>query len=329
MEPDVIIGVLLPFRPGTPPAPEERPLGRAALFLQQQGVEVVFGQASQDGHLIGFTPRPGGWRQVERPPAILYNRFPSFTEPERFTSLVGGLQDIPIANPLAFEHLCRDKIQVQHLLQRQGVEMPPIETDPTRFQERLAHWGRGFLKPRFGSFGLGIQPVTFGDKLPTTGVSLRPEQPEPLFLQQAIAPPEPFAGHCLRILVQRSGPKQWHPSSVVARVSMDDPVANVRRGATAVPGDHVCNSQQLAAVAERSVTIAKLLADHTQSQWLVELGLDFVVSRDGQLYLLEINAKPGGRLSTLASEYPQFESEHIEACSRPFRYLASAMEGPR
>jgi hypothetical protein len=68
--------------------------------------------------------------------------------------------------------------------------------------------------------------------------------------------------------------------------------------------------------------VAKALAERPGGDRLVELGLDFVVGRDGLPHLIEVNSAPRGRLLYLARLDPaRWQRTHQTAVERPLRRL--------
>ena len=320
------IGVLVPHFEGPLEPPEARPIGRAALLLEDEGQAVVFGAHADDGCLVGHRAVPGGWQAVRQPIRFAYDRYPSQTDPEGYAALRAGLTGVSIANPLAMTLLCRDKVRTQRVLEQHGLPQPSIETDPTRFQDRLHQWGTAYLKPRFGAFGRGISRVVWGDATPAQGEGAVAGHVEELFLQQAIPPLSPWKGVACRVLAQRTGPSTWWVGPPVVRRSASDWVVNAARGAEVVPAQEVLPAlvDQLADLAERA---ARALADCPEGNLLVEIGLDAVVSHDQTPVIVEVNSRPRGRLEALAQLDPeQYQQAHVTACCRPLRYLATLID---
>ena len=261
-----------------PPAPERLPFGRAALALERQGIGVSLG---------GLRAVEGGWVPDEREIVAAYDRFPSCTWPEDYRPPPG----VPLENSHAIQALCRDKLACQRA--SGGPEL--VIKD---FQAALQRWGAGFLKPRYGAFGRGVRYVRPGDDCPptlpgTTGV------PEPAVLQRAIDCD--FVSY--RALVQREG-DGWVCCPVVARVGAE-PVVNVERGAVARAAGEVPAIEALA------IETASRIGG-------IELGVDLVVDRAGRPHVIEVNAKPAGRLVKLG---PAYAEHHLAACMRPIRHL--------
>lgn len=324
------VGMLVQTRAGAGRVPpEERPVGRAALRLRAEGVRVVFGDDLQAGRLSGFAARPGGWEPV-RDAAVraLHDRFPSQTRPDRYARILAERGDLPMGNPPALTLLCRDKLESQRHLEAAGLSLPPVEPVPARFQEQLQVWGTGFLKPRYGALGRGVRRVQPGDPLPTRGEGAVPGRPEPMLLQRAVQPPPGWRGQAVRVLVQRVPHGGWLVASRVLRRSRTDPVVNAARGAEVRDADHLLGADTLRLLDDLSLRVATVLAAHPHGLHLVELGVDAVIDAQGAPRLLEVNSRPRGRLEVLAREDPQEYSErHVQACARPFRYLAAVARG--
>ena len=270
--------VLVRALAGRPPAPESLPIGRAALALEREGIGVSLG---------GLRALPGGWERDEREVIAVYDRFPCNAWPEEYQPPTA----VPLENSHAVQALCRDKLACRHV-----TGGPPIVSKD--FDEALRSWGTGFLKPRYGAFGRGVRFVRAGDSCPTTLPGTNGVH-EPSILQRAIDCE--FVSY--RALVQRE-PRGWVCCPIVARVG-DEPVVNVERGAVARPGGELPAVQALAL--DTALRIGGL-----------ELGVDIVVDRDGAPHVIEVNAKPAGRLEQLG---PSFAREHLEACMRPIRTL--------
>ena len=106
-----------------------------------------------------------------------------------------------------------------------------------------------------------------------------------------------------RALVQREG-DGWVCCPVVARMGAE-PVVNIERGAVARAAGEVPAIEALA------IETASRIGG-------IELGVDLVVDREGRPHVIEVNAKPAGRLVKLG---PAFAEHHLAACIRPIRHL--------
>lgn len=290
---------------GEPPAPETVPIGRAALHLAAEGVDVVFGTAEG-----AQRPVAGGWRATEVAPIAVHDRYPSWSYPRAFERARAGLRDLPWGNPLSFRDHCRDKVAFQRGTQ---VAMPELVEDPTQFDAAVREWGSGFLKPRFGGLGRGVRFVRPGDPLPARLEGAVPGELEPSILQRAVPPPDGLAGLSTRWLLQRDVTGAWICAGAVCRVSRTDPVANVDRGAEVLPETALEPRTRDAA---RSLVAA--VCEELRDPQVCEVGLDLVIDPDGVPHLIEANSRPGGRLRALG---PAWDDAHVQACARPLRYL--------
>ena len=318
----MLVGVLVPIDLERPvPPPEARPIGRAALMLRAEGVDVAFGDEVEAGRLTGLMPHPGGWERVERRPVVaLLDRFPSQNRAGRFADILRGLDDVPLLNAPSFTELCRDKLRCQRALEEAGVPAPPVEADPARFAERLASWGAGFLKPRFGALGVGVRRVTPGDPLPARLPGVVAASPDPALLQRAVAAPAGWAGWSVRVLAQRAPGGGWEQGEPVVRRSRHDAVVNAARGAEVAAGGDALAPDTQARVRAMTAQVTRALAS---SPGAIEIGVDLVIDPQGRPHLIEVNSRPRGRMEVLARQDPaRFGASHLEACARPLRYLA-------
>ena len=90
----VSIGVLVPFqRTGDIAPPEARPVGRAALQLLHEDIEVLFGDTLHAGKMSGGIARPGRWETIsDVSVAALHDRYPSQMRSEHFSQIL----DLPL-----------------------------------------------------------------------------------------------------------------------------------------------------------------------------------------------------------------------------------------
>jgi glutathione synthase/RimK-type ligase-like ATP-grasp enzyme len=317
----VAIGVLVGAYRDVPAPPEELPMGRAALHLEREGVPVLFGHEALDGELIGLRARPGGWEPARSPVVGAHDRFPSRSEPERYARLLAGLGATPTFNRPSVILRCADKqICPDDLTGPQ----PEVEADPERFEERLRVWGLGFLKPRYGAFGVGVRRVLPGDPLPAW-VEGPQGLLEPALLQRGISPPRGWAGVACRVLVQRDG-AGWWAEEPVARVSATDAVVNAARGASVLSLSEAFPS---AVDPVRSVAVGVAADLERVHGGVLELGVDVVL--DGALapWIVEVNARPRGRLEALVAKDPRWMDAHIQACLRPWRAILAPAAAAR
>jgi hypothetical protein len=324
------IGILVPVDPGQRPAPpEDLPLGRAALLLSAEGLDLVFGEALHAGpdgwaRIDGMRARPGRWEPAAAVPIrALHDRYPSQGRAAGFQRALLGLGRTPIGNPPSLTALFRDKLACQRALEAAGVDLPPVEDDPAAFNERLCDWGFAFLKPRFGAHGAGVRRVVPGDELDALVVGLDPSRPEPALLQRALLPPVGWAGWSVRVLCQRKPDGGWWVDAGAARRSRTDPVVNAARGAEVLPLPDLLPAGGQAAVSSTVDGVLAALASLPSAELLVEVGLDLVIDDAGRPWLIEVNGRPSGRLLAVASATPDGWDQHVAACARPIRALAA------
>jgi glutathione synthase/RimK-type ligase-like ATP-grasp enzyme len=321
----ISIGVLVPFQStGEVQPPEARPVGRAALRLLREGIEVIFGDQLDQGRMSGVIARPGRWEPISGiAVAALHDRFPSQIRSEAFSQILAQAKGIQMGNPLSLTLLCRDKVRSQQFLERAGVVMPELETDPAAMAARLEEWGGGFLKPRFGALGVGVRRISPGDPIPERLESVVPGRTDPSILQRAITPEEGWAGRSVRILCQREAEGRWLPNEPVVRQSREDPVVNAARGAQVRAGSSVLSGDTRLSLRRQCQQICEALSAHRSAETLVEVGLDFVLDAHSEPHLIEVNSRPRGRLEVLAErDSDRFMTTHIQACMRPIQRLA-------
>ncbi|MCB9673485.1 MAG: hypothetical protein H6737_00120 [Alphaproteobacteria bacterium] len=302
-----VVALLLPPSGRPPPPPEQLPIGRAMLALADR-LQIVVGGQVEHRHLVGHVAVPGGWREARLRPSSAIDRFPSFTQPLAYARLLHGLGAVPVLNPPALTALLRDKVRTQDALH--GLGMPDLETDPRRYPEALARWGAGFLKPRFGSFGRGVQHVTAGASPPARAVVDGVDQP--MILQRAVPPPPGYGGVALRILVQR-GADGWRAYPPVARHHPRDAVVNHARGAAVSAAEDRFGPDVAASAQALALAVAARFPE------AIELGVDAVLDPELEPHVIEVNARPRGRLHALAEADPdRFGALHAQACEQPF-----------
>ena len=314
--------------------PEERPVGRAALSLMDRGIVTIFGdqitaQTNGQIEMTGLCAHPGVWRPITKPISAMHDRYPSQRRSKHHKSVQRKLGATPLANPISVTSLCRDKLSCQRFLERQGIVMPPVEDDPKHFQARLTEWGSGFIKPRYGALGTGVRSVQAHDTLPARIEGVVPGVLEPPILQRSVPAPDGWAGRAVRTLVQRTSVASWHFCESVVRQSRTDLVVNAARGAQVRCGSDALSDATRSEISCLSQRICAAFETHPDGQWIVELGLDFMIDPEGHPQLIEVNSRPRGRLEVLATLHPsRFVDDHVRACGRPLEYLASLTATP-
>jgi len=292
--------------------------------MQSQGVQVVLGSTLQGGQMSGWTVQNHRWVRCSDVNVVaVYDRYPSQTRPEDFQEALEQLHGVPLCNPPKVTSLCRDKLLCQRFLEESGVELPSVEGDPALFVERGKQWQHCFLKPRFGSFGMGIQMVTARDWQNRADRIVEAIAGQDWIIQAGVCPPSDWAGVSLRALCQRDGFRTWQVLPVVVRRHRSDPVVNAARGAELVAADHVLGQTTREQVEAISLQVCHALSTLPEGDAIVELGIDLVVDADDAPHVIEVNSRPRGRLAALADQWPdRFACSHRDAIVRPLMSLA-------
>ena len=250
------------------------------------------------------------------PVDALYDRFPyqraAHCDPLPFDT------SVPIINPRSISHLCKDKWALQKLMERQKIPMPKVCR--THFAEHLKDWKIAVAKPQFGSFGKGIQIVSRPPRSTLPSVSGE----DPTLLQEWIRPPKPWAGICVRQLIQRTPQQTWCLRTPVARLSADDPIVNAARGAQVTPATQVLPHKTITELQSLSRRLIHVLSLQPEGEWLMEVGADFVIDQAWKPWFIEINAQPRGRLKALVKE-EFFLKEHHDILRAPFQFLCAKL----
>ena len=292
------------------------------MILEDEGVAVILGWQTERGVLHGVRAQGDRWVDTSAQVHAILDRFPSQQRHTTWLAALAGLPGVPWSNPPALVALCRDKVACQRVLERKRLPVPPIETCPEHMPETLKRWGTGFVKPRFGALGYGVQLVSAGDRTPSSAPVWPGGPLQPTLLQQAVSPPPGWAGVAIRANVQRERDGSWTVLPLVVRRSREDQVVNAARGAEVVAAQDVIpelipNLEQLA---RRTV---HAISDHPKGSGLLELGVDFVLDEHNHPWLLEVNTRPIGRLRHLFRLDPdRWSASHLEAYTRPLRTLA-------
>lgn len=329
------IGVWIPVDPDRPLAPPHtRPMGRAALALRDEGLEIVFGDRWEGDRLVGMVATSKGWEPARRRVRAVQDRYPGQSRRTHWDTLhaTAAAAAIPVGNSRALTLLCRDKLACQQALaQAPALRLPPVEARPASFAAAQARWGGAFAKPRFGALGIGVHAVGPSEPVPAELPGVVDGTVDPTLVQWPVPPPSGRAGAVLRVLAQRtvrpSGLAGWHLLPPVLRESATDRVVNAARGARVLPAEDALGSVVVDEVYQAVHQVCKTLAA-TPGALALELGVDLALDADLRPWVLEVNSRPRGRLGVLARLDPdRFGAEHTAAMHRPWRTLAQLAEG--
>ena len=324
------IGVLIPIWNDAPSeAPDQRPLGRLAMEMEPLGVSIIFGHKIHAGALSGWRASGKGWSPVEGVPLdAVYDRFPSQTHKQAFEEMQCAAGDIPWCNPPGFTDLCRDKWLLQRHMETGGIKMPDCSVEVETFDVLLKDWGAAFLKPRFGSFGRGVQYVRDVEALQSAQHMWSETFGSQMVLQRAVPPPDKWAGVSVRILCQRNADGKWITNPGVVRRSASDPVVNAARGANLCPLDRVVDATSCARVDALMAQVCARISELPDSAHILEMGVDVVLDDKERPHLIEINGRPRGRLASLARQEPKrFKPLHRAVVRRPFERILRLIVG--
>ena len=324
---NTIIGVLAPKLKGPLKRPSTRPISKALLSLETEGIGVIFGdtleqiknQTIMHGHVINRNKDE--WEAISCPIDALHDRFPSQKRALTFKKALDALT-VPMSNPLEMTMLCRDKLMLQKTLESHGIEMPPVIDRPELFGAWMTKWKRAFLKPRFGALGKNVLEKKDGDDLEHVLEGMVDGRMDPTILQKGIDAPQGWAGLSVRLLCQRDK-SNWIQRSAVLRRSKSDAVVNVSRGAEAIAAKDVLPPKTCQSIRELVSKTCDILSSQKKGEWFSEMGIDFVIDSQYKPWIIEVNSRPRGRLESLANQDPKaFSREHFNATLAPIRWLA-------
>ncbi|MBK06245.1 MAG: hypothetical protein CL920_28340 [Deltaproteobacteria bacterium] len=345
------LALLVRMGEGTPPPPATMMSTKwFAECTKQHGLSLLYTSPlaafeSQNGlRMTGYIPDldTNTWQpSTLHPIKAIYNRCPTSLAPKKLKELqsIARQHQLPFGNTLEVRTLAQDKWRTQQLLEGADIQMPKTSNKWKDWRGLLSETGAFFLKPQDGAFGEGIYKIESIDthyilrRPPAAPVKMEAQALEtwleaqaaqhPIILQTSV--PSPFhdmQGLSIRALTQQTPSGSWSHAPPVARVSKDDPIANVARGANAIPLEDllqerwgVHTSRQLIATiqAQNERICEAMLKTLTSPRYgLIELGLDYVLDEHKRLWLIEVNGFPQGRLIQLAKTHPDRFATHCQ-----------------
>jgi glutathione synthase/RimK-type ligase-like ATP-grasp enzyme len=127
----------------------------------------------------------------------------------------------------------------------------------------------------------------------------------------------------LRILIQKNQHGQWEETGRVVRTGKQlGLTSNLHGGGTAVEAKTFLNrhfsQQQVNQINQQLATITSELPQSLEKQHgdLIELGIDIGIDRQGNVWILEANSKPGRKSFHLSKD----RKAHLKAILAPLRY---------
>lgn len=268
-----------------------------------------------------YTPEKT-WVRVRMPfPAMVYDRL---SNRAKYAKQIRGLKEEPSITFLG--HVLGDKLKNHnHLIQHPEIaaHMPPTEliTSMQVVKNLLDQYDSVIVKPMRNSLGIGVMKITSNDRLhraegrdfknkifhrvfPNRNALLlwlRNQFTAKMIVQPYLTlhTPEgvPFD---IRVLVQKNGKGEWRESGRAIRAGVPEGLtSNLCGGGKA----HECDAflrqhfseEQLDVIYQDMDTIIKELPaflEHRHGR-LVELGIDIGIDREGKVWLIEVNSKPG------------------------------------
>lgn len=356
------IGILVRFEAEPTALPCDRPSTHIIARWAHQNVPVLYIRPDhifvQKGCIWGKGWLPdlhsNTWIEQERPLLGLYNRYPMQHDPQTVKRIVqwSSTYALPYVNHPSFQQRVLDKKKTGELLHSAQLPTPPIYTMEEWIQHLQSTSNIYFLKPRFGAFGAGIYTVETCSKKDFTWLNtstqvsrtnslkeliqsyLKITQNEEYIIQQGIpSPAQHLKGMSIRSLIQLTKLNTWKAHARVARISYQDPVANVARGAEALPLEDLCkelwNNETILQI-ERTLDdldhqVGQIMTKDllsTSSTHVVEMGIDYILDPKGKIWILEVNGFPQGKLYQLTQKYPgRFQQEYTSIQTRPLEYL--------
>jgi len=263
-----------------------------------------------------------------RLPKVVYDRaiFTKRSEKLAAKSLLQRLRSLGVK---VFNPAIGSKLAVyKYLASVPGVRhlLPPTEkvTNLGTVHRFLRKWGDVFVKPSVGTQGTGVLRIqkhrgrftvsgftNNSDLIVCTdldwnglGSLLKSTMGSRTYLVQKTVQPLKWLGSSadVRALVQKDGQGEWSVTGLAARVAHDSSsVCNLHRGGRTLALAELCRGVKATAeidpdlvehkLCEASMAVARAL--EKRCPLLGELGLDFIVSVDGSIWLIEANPRPG------------------------------------
>lgn len=216
---------------------------------------------------------------------------------------------------------------------------------PAKFREMLAKHKYVFVKPSNGTGGRGILRI----KRTTKGYELLGRTKERGKVQQYLNTPQALMTRVrnwaknelfvvqqgllldlipgrtvdIRLLIQKNGEGQWSVTGLGVRIGGNkSATSNLHGGGKAVPVSDFLTprfgSQQSFAIIRECHELAHQTASTLENHFgrLVELGLDIGIDIHGQVWLIEVNPKPGREIFRHLGQKTRYE----QAIKRPIEY---------
>ncbi|CAG7646638.1 Endospore coat-associated protein YheD [Paenibacillus solanacearum] len=287
-------------------------------------------------------------------PPVIYDRcfFSSKRQYAEYRAVLSRLKEHTSVRLLG--NGLRSKWAVQQLLQADGrFDRHLPHTEVLRSMRTLTAWlqarSEAVLKPQGGSQGRGVLLVRRADtgadgtfevrgrdarnhciehRFTDAGAMLRwlrrfVGQRDYLLQQYLRLQSAGGASYDVRALAQKDGAGRWRLTGMAVRRGQEGSLtSNLSGGGTVEPAaDFLAREFGRVRAAELIDRLTQLSADlpealESRHGRLVELGIDFGVDIDGNIWILELNSKPGRSIFT----YLRDDQARLEAAANPLRY---------
>lgn len=326
----------------------------AGLALQYNIDLFIFSSAEwTEQGLYGYRLRQGKWRKEPVPlPDIVYDRC-FFTNPRQRQACEDMLAAIKRKKHFqSFNSSLPGKLYVYEALHAVEELIPFLpHTEPLNTVATISRWLQLYpdgivIKPAAGMHGKGVLHVEYNrnqNQYEIKGRNLHNESFEASFLSELNAlkwlyrfkkelnyliqpylqlraeDNRPFD---IRVLMQKDGSGQWQLTGSMARVGQPNGLtSNIHGGGTACDPLQLLTQKMGSYKAERLLQNIHMISGQTVAEIeghfgrFGELALDFGVTPNGSIWLLECNSKPGRQVFTnLAASLPTLAHE------RPLQY---------
>jgi hypothetical protein len=356
--PDPLIGVMIADRSGPQVAPDSGFLRELCAAGRHLGMTVyVFtpGNLERRASTVeGFSFDPDGrWRLRAFPlPHAVYNRCFSGTR-RAYQAQAAALRRLERHGTVILNIGLSGKWDVYRALRDDPDIRPHLpDTEPVHGANDVHRWldrhDRVFLKPHSGSQGKGTALIALSgaDGYTVKARTVRNREVRHTFRNKAslaawierwtgarrflIQPGLDLTASCgsvydIRALVQKSGDGRWRTTGMVVRLGAPgSATSNLHGGGMTEPLEPFLTREfgedGARDIRSRLHRLAEQVPPAVESRFgrLCELGLDFGLDRDGRIWLLEVNSKPG----RAAFRRLGMHAERRQAVLNPLLYAA-------
>ncbi|WP_110113830.1 YheC/YheD family protein [Bacillus sp. CGMCC 1.16541] len=284
------------------------------------------------GRINGYFYTNDGWEQHEVPfPNVVYNRLPNRkTENLDMFQLVKeklcSQYLIPLFNPDFFDKWTIDQLMRKNEQTAKLLPETYASPDASRIQSMLSKHRSIYLKPKDGSLGNGVYEVTLCDnntyracykdsssnQLVTKTLhslddvfSLLDKQALPSYLVQQSIPLMTKQGRKVdfRVHTNKNEHGQWVMTVAAAKLAAKNSVTtHVNSGGTIKTLEEIYDCkvecQKVKGLLEKAAILASNQIEQHIDGVIGEIGFDFGLDKDQNLWIFEANSKPGRSIFT-------------------------------